>query len=151
MLGYKVKDKITGITGVAVQKVYYLNGCTQYSVQPKPGKDGKLPESVRIDDVQLVKISKVISPISHHGKAHFEMMEDVKDTLTGLKGKVMAKTWYMDGTIRFGYQPKVEAGKTEIHTYWQDSEVLVSTTKKKPKAPKVKPSGGPQQFNPPTK
>ena len=42
-LGSKVKDKITGFTGVAVQKIEYLYGCMRYGVEGKVGKDGKAP------------------------------------------------------------------------------------------------------------
>jgi hypothetical protein len=53
MLGKKVKCKITGFEGIATAKIKYLNGCVQYCVKPKVGKDGKMPDGEYIDIGQL--------------------------------------------------------------------------------------------------
>ncbi len=42
-LGDKVRCKITGYTGIATAKTEFLNGCVQYEVTAKIGKDNKLP------------------------------------------------------------------------------------------------------------
>lgn len=62
-LGDKVKDNISGFTGIAVAKHIYLNGCVRYSVQPEIDKEGKLPLIETFDDMQLVvlKIRPVIT------------------------------------------------------------------------------------------
>lgn len=52
-LGSKVRDIVTGYTGIAVNRVEYLNGCIQYCVKPSVGKDGALPAGEYIDDQQL--------------------------------------------------------------------------------------------------
>lgn len=52
-LGNTIRDIVTGFTGIATSKVIYLNGCVQFSVKPKMGKDGKLPEATYIDQEQL--------------------------------------------------------------------------------------------------
>lgn len=41
-LGNKVRCKITGYTGIATAKTEFLNGCVQYEVTAKIGKDNKL-------------------------------------------------------------------------------------------------------------
>lgn len=56
-LGLKVKDKVTGFEGVAVARIEYLNGCVQYGVKPKVGKDGKIADIEYIDENQLKIIS----------------------------------------------------------------------------------------------
>ena len=53
-LGDKVKDTITGLEGTAVAKIWYLNDCIQYEVQPKGLKDGTIIKSVWIDEGQLI-------------------------------------------------------------------------------------------------
>lgn len=64
-LGQKVKDKITGFTGIAVAKAEYLTGCTQIGISPPMGKDGKLGESMYFDWTRLeVLDSKPIEIIS---------------------------------------------------------------------------------------
>lgn len=64
-IGDKVKDTITGLEGMAVAKIIYMNGCIQYEVQPKGlDKDGKIIKSAWVDEGQLIvkkeaKIKKV--------------------------------------------------------------------------------------------
>jgi hypothetical protein len=61
-LGDKVEDEITGLVGIAVSKTEFLNGCTQFQVQPQGiDKDGKIKESEFIDEQQL-KIVKEPKP-----------------------------------------------------------------------------------------
>ena len=61
LLGKKVKDKVSGFTGIVTGRHDFLAGCTRYSVQPEVDKDGKLPESQTFDDPQLevVKEKKI--------------------------------------------------------------------------------------------
>jgi len=52
-LGSKVRDKITGFTGVATAKIEYLNGCVQVCIRPPVGVDNKMPEHEYIDIEQI--------------------------------------------------------------------------------------------------
>ena len=52
-LGDKVKDRVTGFVGIATSRVEYLNGCIQYGVRPKVGKDNKSTEVEYIDEEQI--------------------------------------------------------------------------------------------------
>ena len=52
-LGSKVKDTVSGFTGVAVSSHEYLNGCRRVTIQPPVDKDGKLPEVQSFDEPQL--------------------------------------------------------------------------------------------------
>lgn len=66
-LGDKVKCKITGMTGTALARCEYLNGCVQFEVQPKKLKDGEPVKSRWIDEQYLViavvpNIKKKIKP-----------------------------------------------------------------------------------------
>lgn len=56
MLGEKLKDKVSGFTGVAVSEHNYLNGCARYTIQPPVDADGKLPECETFDSFQLEKV-----------------------------------------------------------------------------------------------
>ena len=51
-LGQRVRDKITGFEGTVVCRSEWINGCIQFSVQPRVDKDGKLPEMQWIDEQQ---------------------------------------------------------------------------------------------------
>lgn len=53
-LGSEVKSNITGFKGLVTARSEHINGCDRYWVQPKVGKDGKIPEGVWHDDQELV-------------------------------------------------------------------------------------------------
>ena len=67
-LGEKVRDKITGLEGIATGRHEYLHGCVRISVQPQEVKDGKPAELVFLDEPQLdVIAAKSIEPSSTTG------------------------------------------------------------------------------------
>jgi len=59
-LGNKVRDKVSGIEGIATGRCEYLNGCIQYCVHTKADKDNK-SASPWIDEGQLVVIGAGIA------------------------------------------------------------------------------------------
>ena len=59
-LGDKVKDKVSGLIGIAVEKREYLNGCIQYVVQPKIAKDNKMADAWSMDQEQLESLEKKV-------------------------------------------------------------------------------------------
>ncbi len=53
-LGDRVKDAISGLTGIATGVTTWLYGCKRVAVQPeKLGKDGKTQDLVWFDEPQL--------------------------------------------------------------------------------------------------
>jgi hypothetical protein len=52
-LGAKMKDKISGFTGIAIAKTYWLYGCERIVLQPPVDKDGKIPDTACFDVEQL--------------------------------------------------------------------------------------------------
>ncbi len=52
-LGMKVKDTVSGLTGIAVCKTEWLNGCIRYGIQPPVDKDGKVPDNYYADSEQI--------------------------------------------------------------------------------------------------
>ena len=77
-LGNKVKDTVTGYEGIATARIEYLNGCIQYCVKPKIGKDGKMPEGEYIDEGELKDLGKGIKA------APKETGGDMPDTPNGI-------------------------------------------------------------------
>jgi len=51
--GEKVKDSVTGFKGAITARIEYLNGCIQYCVEPKVGKEMKMGKHHWIDEGQL--------------------------------------------------------------------------------------------------
>ncbi len=65
-LGDRVKDMVTGFTGIAVHRYEYLSGCARISVQPpvkETDSEYKLPDALVFDEPQLVLVEAgVVKP-----------------------------------------------------------------------------------------
>jgi len=59
-LGEKVKDKISGLTGIATTRLEYLNGCVQYTISPKLEKGKTELVAYNIDEENLEIIGKKV-------------------------------------------------------------------------------------------
>lgn len=57
MMGFEVKDRITGLTGVVTGITTYISGCSQALVNPRIVENGKMAESVWIDVQRLELLS----------------------------------------------------------------------------------------------
>lgn len=55
-LGERLKDTVSGFTGIATSKVTFLNGCVRYALEPPVGKDGKTIDGQYFDSQQLEKV-----------------------------------------------------------------------------------------------
>lgn len=60
-LGDKVKDSITGFTGVITLRSQWLNNCNTYGVQPTELKDGAPQERQHFDEPQLIVVEEKVS------------------------------------------------------------------------------------------
>jgi hypothetical protein len=59
-LGSKVRDRITGFTGIVTARTEWIFGCIRYSVQPeKLNKDGTIVPSEAFDESSLVVVGKM--------------------------------------------------------------------------------------------
>ncbi|MCK5613697.1 hypothetical protein KAR91_68165 [Candidatus Pacearchaeota archaeon] len=66
-LGGKVKDKVTGVSGIVTGHCKYLTGCDQYLVQPVDRKDKlKVLTSAWFDvnRLEVVRSKKIILDVS---------------------------------------------------------------------------------------
>lgn len=66
-LGDKVRDRVTGLEGIAVARTQWLNGCVRIAIQPaKLDKDGKVQESTYVDEpqIEILKRSAITVEIS---------------------------------------------------------------------------------------
>lgn len=60
-MGNKVKDVVTGFTGIAAAKIEYLNGCVQFGVKPPVSEASIMSEISYIDVQQLEYVAKGVS------------------------------------------------------------------------------------------
>ncbi len=65
-LGVRLKDKITGFTGVAVGRAEYLTGCTQYGLCP-PATDSKMNDNQWFDEGRLEYVDQGINEVDVRG------------------------------------------------------------------------------------
>lgn len=65
-LGDKVKDNVSGFTGIAIGRTSWLHGCDRITIQPPVDKDGKHMDAATFDEqqVELVKAQPV--KVSEH-------------------------------------------------------------------------------------
>lgn len=60
--GSKVRDKVTGFTGIVTGHADYITGCDQYLVQPVTNPKGEWVDSRWFDDQRLeVLIENIVS------------------------------------------------------------------------------------------
>lgn len=59
-LGSKVKEKITGFTGIVTGYVQYLSGCNQALVIPKVREDGSYVDGQWFDEQRLERVDDSI-------------------------------------------------------------------------------------------
>lgn len=53
-LGDKVRDAVTGFSGIAVARTEWLHGCARITIQPDVlDKDGKPQDAITFDELQL--------------------------------------------------------------------------------------------------
>lgn len=57
-LGDEVQDTITGFKGTVVAITKWISGCDRINVQPRVGKDGKIPDSCAFDEPQVKVLKK---------------------------------------------------------------------------------------------
>jgi len=59
----KVRDVVSGLIGIAVSEITYMNGCHQFGIQSKY-ESGKMPSTEYIDVGQLVIVKKQAAVIT---------------------------------------------------------------------------------------
>ena len=153
-LGTVVKDRVTGLIGVAENRAEFMYGCDRYLVQAKAGKDNKIPDAVMIDEPQLEVVegeASVMEPLPEPPRL-IEMGQQVTDPIIERKGTVTGRAVYLNGCSRVFIKPKYVEG-TKVKGWWAYEEQVVGkkTLTGKDKIP-VAPSanrrtGGPAPSN----
>ena len=57
-LGDQLHDKVTGLKGICIGRIEYLNGCVQYAIKPRIGNDGKVYDAEWVDSQQVERVGK---------------------------------------------------------------------------------------------
>lgn len=72
VLGSKVKDKITGFSGIVLGYVSYISGCNQALVSPPVGSDGTFKDSHWFDEQRLDRIGDEIIALDNGANPGFD-------------------------------------------------------------------------------
>jgi len=95
---------------------------------------------IAIVDHEEIKISYQFN--KKGGKTmEIEMFDEVKDTISGFKGVVVAKIIYATGCIRYEVKPRGLKDGKSIEAEWIDESVLVITKKAKTETTEKDPGG----------
>lgn len=68
-LGNKVKDNITGFTGIATGRTEWLYGCARICIEPQELKDGKPIDSCWFDEQRVVVLTDDAPVVSKDNSA----------------------------------------------------------------------------------
>ena len=69
-LGDRVRDRITGLEGIAVARTSWLYGCERITIQPERLKDGKPLDTYTVDEPQIEVLKEGVAkrqPVPTHG------------------------------------------------------------------------------------
>ena len=150
-LGQTVKDLTTNLVGTAVNKIAYMNGNTQFCLQPK-GDGNTVPDAYSVDYHLLEVVDEGISAraIKSVEDKNIPLGSTVKCLVTGITGITTMKTFYLNGCISYLVEQK-ESLMNKPKTDWVDQAKLVIVDKgitdvykePKPNSDGVKTGGAP--------
>lgn len=110
-LGNTIRDAISGFTGIAIQRLEFMNGNVQYGVQPKGKEEGVYPDAMFIDHHTLDVVDEgVADRATPATETEILLGQKVKDKASGFVGIATHKATYINGCVSFGVMPEHRAG-----------------------------------------
>lgn len=143
-LGSFVKDRVTGLTGVAENRATFLYGCDRYFVQPQIDADGKVPEGRMVDAPQLEVLDKApaMEPMPEPVQT-IPLGKMVNDPVRGQKGTATGRAVYLNGCSRIYVEPKQGMLKIDETKAWWTDEPQLELIDKVVSKPGNEKTGGP--------
>lgn len=147
-LGTRVRDLITGMTGVAIARTEWLYGCARVGVESvEIKKDGKPSDAVWLDEqrVEAVDGEKAFTPVTPQ-EYPIKLGSKIKDKLTGFSGLAVAKTVWFSGSTTFQIEPTTmhEGKPVEAHCFEAQRVELIEEAAPPVSKNNSATSGGPQ-------
>lgn len=106
LLGSRVKDIITGMTGVAVARSEWLYGCARIAVESvELKKDGSPSDCMWLDEQRVEQLPEPGFPAAPSQTCDVTLGSRVKDKFTGFKGLAVARTHWMSGNVTVNIEP----------------------------------------------
>lgn len=124
-LGEKVKDEVSGLTGIATCITEDLNGNIRISIEPKAKKDGTSIEGRDIDAAVVVRVGAGLSKKASklHLETHVHLGDKVFDLATSLEGTALARHWFINGCLYYKVAAPVNKDG-EIKYHYVDQQRL---------------------------
>lgn len=132
-LGARLKDRITGIEGVATNYYFHLSGCQYIEIEPD-AKDGARSAEIYLPEERYEQAASgstfADTKVPEIDTCHVKLGDEVKDSLTGFKGHAMMIQIPLFGVGRVAIEPSLDKeGKRQDATFFD--EQLVEVIKKK--------------------
>lgn len=129
-LGDKVKDQITGITGIVTSISFHLTGCIRYAIQPPVNPQTKiLPDSIYAVEPKMVKKQYLKTPDIRFS---FFLGDQVKDLVTGKKFIIYTANAFYEGYVNYRCRLEKPKDNDELsHTYTYEEAELELVSRKK--------------------
>jgi hypothetical protein len=106
-LGKKLKDKVSGFTGIASIKTNFLTGTVQYTLVAPVDKKGDIRE-LSFDVYQLEYIDEGVTTIEAPTDTGIKLGEEVKDIVTGVEGITIQECIFLNGCVYYTVSTKDE-------------------------------------------
>lgn len=148
-IGHRVKDVVTGMTGIVEHIAYYPYMARRIAVQPDSlDKDGNMRKSFMIDEAQLQIVNKKPKFTPTFAEPRFDWGQPVKDPISGYEGKVTGRALYLNGCARICVQAPHDKKKEEFDDgIWFPEGQLEPVGKWKKKEEKPVKTGGPSHLS----
>lgn len=120
-LGCKVRDTITGFSGIATSRHIDFTGAVQIGIQPPldKKKPSECPEAISVDEVQVEWVAmgqrKLTRPPPQ--TFSFELGDEVRDKMSGYTGIAIRLGVWMNGCVNVAVRGKVKEGDVPDKTY----------------------------------
>ncbi len=155
-LGARVRDLLSGITGIAVGRTEWLYGCARIAIESiELKKDGKPSDSIWLDEQRVEETESdgnenpfvycpfdVVTPVS----CDVVLGSRVKDKLTGFEGIASSKTVWSSGNVLIGIEPTTlyEGKPIQAHSFEAQRVEILEVKKPPVSKDNSAVSGGPQ-------
>jgi hypothetical protein len=137
-----LRDTVTGYEGTVTAIVYAFGRSLQYGLQRKANEDGSVPDIYCVDEVQLEVVKASESERVVFANAEYGGGDVVRCRISGVEGKIVSVTEFLNGCIRYAIQrPVTKDGRVfELLPVYQNDLKCVKRAKVKGEK---KETGGP--------
>jgi predicted metalloprotease with PDZ domain len=112
-LGKKLRDKVSGFTGIASVKTNFLTGTVQYTLVPPVDKKGDVRE-MSFDVYQLEYVDEGVDTIEAPTDTGIKLGEEVKDIVTSMEGIAIQECIFLNGCVYYTVTTKDEKDPKDL-------------------------------------